>query len=87
LASARQTSDWRARAYLLDMAQNWIDLAELSEHSAWTDALRLRAMQAAIGRELRNHYNVSLDLPHPMLAILMRLNAEQGSKGKDCAFG
>src|SRR5579864_3620461 len=31
LAFARLTSDWLARTYFLDMAQKWIDLAELSE--------------------------------------------------------
>jgi hypothetical protein len=34
------------------MAQNWIDLAELSEHDPWNDALRRRAIQAAIGQKL-----------------------------------
>jgi hypothetical protein len=59
------------------MAQNWIDLAELSEHDPWNEALRLRVVQAAIGREVRNLYDVSGELPHHVLTILMQLNGEQ----------
>ena len=79
LALARQTADSRGRIFLLDVAQKWIDLAELSEHNAWNDALRLRAVQAAIGRELRNQYYVSPDLPHCMLALLMQLNSKHSN--------
>jgi hypothetical protein len=81
LALARQTADSRGRISLLDMAQKWIDLAELSEHNVWNDALRLRAVQAAIGRGLRNQYHASPDLPHSMLALLMQLNTKRSNGG------
>ena len=77
LALARQTSDPLVRISRLDMAQKWIDLAELSEHDPWNDALRRRAIQGAIGLKLRYLYDVSPDLPHHMLTILMQLNADQ----------
>ena len=77
LASARRTPDPLVRISRLDMAQRWIDLAELSEHDHWNSALRLRAIQAAIGRQLRNVYDASPDLPHHMLTILMQLNSDK----------
>jgi hypothetical protein len=77
LALARQASDPLARNSRLDMALKWIDLAELSEHDPWNDALRRRAIQAAIGQGLQNIYDASPDLPHYMLTILMQLNADQ----------
>jgi hypothetical protein len=77
LASARQTPDPLVRISRLDMAQRWIDLAELSEHDHSNSALRLRAIQAAIGRQLRNVYDASPDLPHHMLTILMQLNSDK----------
>jgi len=55
LALARQTSDPLARTSRLDMAQKWIDLAELSEHDPWNDALRRRVIQAAIGQGYENY--------------------------------
>jgi hypothetical protein len=77
LALARQTSDPLVRFPRLELAQKWIELAELSEHDAWNDALRRRAIQAAIGLKLRDFYEASPDLPHYMLTILMQLNADQ----------
>src|SRR5580692_10751732 len=53
LAMARQASDSGVRASLVEMAQKWLDLAERSEHDEWNEALRLRALEAAIGQELR----------------------------------
>jgi hypothetical protein len=49
LAIAKQASDFRIRASFVQMAQRWLDLAELSEHGEWNGALRLRAVAAAIG--------------------------------------
>jgi hypothetical protein len=73
LAAAKQTSDARARGSLLEMAQRWLNLAEVCEHDAWNEALRLRALQAAIGKELRVHYELPQQLPHEMLTLLMQL--------------
>ena len=77
LTSARQTPDPLVRTSRLDMAQKWIDLAELSEHDPWNDALRQRVIQAAIGRKLRDLYKTSPDVPYHILTILMQLNADQ----------
>ena len=73
LAAAKQTSDARSRASLLEMAQRWLDLAELCEHDGLNQALRLRAPQAAIGNELQVHYELPQQLPHQMLTLLMQL--------------
>ena len=83
LASARQAPDPLVRISRLDMAQRWIDLAELSEHDPWNDALRQRVIQAAIGRKLRDLYKTSPDVPHHMLAILVQLNADQPASLED----
>jgi hypothetical protein len=75
LAIARQASDSGVRASLVEMAQKWLDLAERSEHDEWNEALRLRAIEAAIGRELRALYELPYNLPHRLLTLLMQLNA------------
>jgi hypothetical protein len=74
---ARQMSDLRLRASLLEMAQKWLDLAELCEHNAWNEALRMRAIQAAIGRELQSWYELRHELPPHILALLVELEAER----------
>ena len=81
LAEAKRTSDSRGRASLLEMAQKWLDLAERCEHDAWNTNLRLRALQAAIGEELRAQYELPQELPHRILMLLMQLNEgnENGS--------
>jgi hypothetical protein len=78
LALARPISDSGVRASLVEMAQKWLDLAELSEHDGWNEALRLRALEASIGRELRTLYELPHKLPHRHLALLMQLNAATG---------
>src|ERR1700722_4900874 len=77
LTLARYISDSRARAALLEIAQKRLDLAELSEHDAWNQTLRLRALQAAIGKELHALYGVPQALPHRLLTLLMQLNSAQ----------
>ena len=79
LTLARQTSDLGVRASLLEMAQKRIDLAELSEHDAWNEALRLRALQAAIGEKLRAQYELPRGLPHRILTFLMQLNGQSNA--------
>jgi hypothetical protein len=76
LALARQSSDLKTRVFLLDMAQKWLDLAELSEHDGWNEALRVRALQAGIGEELRTHYKLQQELPHWIFTFLMQLKAQ-----------
>jgi hypothetical protein len=54
LAAAKTASDYQARAVLVEMAQKWLEAAELSEHDeAWNESLRRRALEAAIGQELQ----------------------------------
>ena len=81
LTLARQTSDPRVRTSLLEMAQKRLDLAELSEHEVWNEALRLRALQAAIGQELRAQYELPPELPHRILTLLLQLNDIKTAKG------
>jgi hypothetical protein len=76
LAVAKQTSDAGIRASFVEMAQKWLDLAELSEHDGWNEALRLRALGAAIGHELRALYELPQTLPHGLFTLLMQINAE-----------
>ena len=84
---ARRTSDSQTRTSLLDLAQKWIDLAELSEHDPWNDALRLRAIQAAIGQTLRNLYDVPRELPHNILTILIQLDVGSEATGHSMSCG
>jgi hypothetical protein len=76
LEVAKRTSHAGVRASLLEMAQKWLELAELCEHDAWNQKLRLRALQAAIGKELRVHYELPQQLPHGILALLMQLTGQ-----------
>jgi hypothetical protein len=76
LAVARQSCDSGVRASLVEMAQKWLDLAERSEHDGWNESLRLRALEAAIGQQLRALYGLQHTLPHRLLSLLMQLNAQ-----------
>jgi len=76
LAVAKQTADSGIRASLLEMAQKWLDLAERSQQDGWNEALRLRAIDAAIGQELRALYELPHKLPHRLLTLLIQLNAQ-----------
>jgi hypothetical protein len=76
LALARQTPDPLVRISRLDMAQKWIDLAELSEHTRGTAPSACELFKRRSGK-LRDLYNASPDVPHHMLTILMQLNADQ----------
>jgi hypothetical protein len=76
LALAQRISDLRVRVYLLEIAQKRIDLAELGEHDTLNEALRLRAIQAVIGEQLRVEYELPRELPHSILTLLMQLNGQ-----------
>jgi hypothetical protein len=58
------------------MAQRYLDLAERSEHDGWNEALRLRAMEAAIGQEIRALYAPPEHIPHRLFTLLMQLDAQ-----------
>ena len=64
------------RASLVEMAQKYLNLAERSEHEGWNEALRLRALEAAIGQELRALYAPPEYMPHRLLTLLMQLDAQ-----------
>ena len=48
LAAAKQTFDAGVRASLVEIAQRYLDLAERCEYDGRNEALRLRALEAAI---------------------------------------
>ena len=76
LIFAKQMADWKIRASVLGMTQRWLDLAERREEpDAFDKALRLRAIQTQIGRELRAQYQLPQELPHGILTLLMQINA------------
>jgi hypothetical protein len=87
---AKQASDANIRASLVEMAWEWLDLAELDEWDNWQKALRLRATQKALrllaiqtkfGRELRAQYEPPEELPDPLLTLLAQLDVQQDGKG------
>ena len=81
LIFAKQMTDWKIRASVLGMTQRWLDLSEPAEPDVLDKALRLLAIQTKIGQELRAQYELPEELPHPLLTLLMQLNAEQDGKG------
>jgi hypothetical protein len=78
LALARQASDDQGRASLLFTAKTWRELAERTEHETYI--LSHRAIQTAIGDELKNLYGVPRRLPPHLLAVLAQLN--RGTRGQ-----
>jgi hypothetical protein len=70
LTLARQTSDDRARASLLAIAQAWLDLAKFHRRSVQHHVVR-----TAIGKELKSLYPLSHYLPPHFLALLAQLNS------------
>ena len=77
---AKLASDAKNRAFLVQMAWKWLDLAELDEWDNWEKALRLRAVQTKIGQELQAQYELPQELPHRLLTLLMQLNAQQDAE-------
>jgi hypothetical protein len=82
LTMARESSDDNIRPSLAEMAQRWLDLAELAEHGAWNKSMRRVEIQAAIGDGLRKLYRLSPSLPPHLLALLAQLNAENTRNGE-----
>ena len=82
MATARLITDSNIRASILALAQKWLDLAErgLSQQEA-DRAACLRNIQTKIGQELQATYDLPQDLPHQILTLLMRLDAQQDGKG------
>jgi hypothetical protein len=77
LALAKQSSDSKVRASLLEMAWKWHEFAEFgSDQDVWTKTFYHRAIQTKIGQELRAQYELPEELPHGILTLLMQLNAQ-----------
>ena len=81
LVLARESSNSKVGASLVSMAQNWLDLAELTEYNADSRSPRRRAIAAAIGAELKIVYGLPRSLPPHFLALLIQLNTENQSEG------
>jgi hypothetical protein len=83
LIFAKQMTDWKIRACVLGMTQRGLDLADPSEPDALDKALRLRAIQTKIGKELRSRFEIPKELPHQLLTLLMQLNDQpDGEHGR-----
>ena len=76
-----RVSNSKVGASLVSMAQNWLDLAELAERNADNRSLRHRAIEAAIGAELKIVYGLPHSLPPHFLALLAQLNTENHGEG------
>jgi len=77
LIFAKQMDDWRIRASVLGMTQRWLDLAQPREPVASDKALRLRAIQTNIGRELRAQFDLPREMPYRILTLLIQIGAPQ----------
>jgi hypothetical protein len=76
-ALAQEAPDSNLRAHLLEMAQKWLELAELARPQDEKDAICLRAIQKKIGKQLRVHYGLPRELTHRILCLLMQLDAPE----------
>jgi hypothetical protein len=79
---AKRASDANSRAFLVETAWKWLDLAERDGWDNWQKALRLRAIQTKIGQELRSQYELPDGLPHGIVTLLMQLNAPQDGESR-----
>jgi hypothetical protein len=48
-----------------------------SDNVPWSKAVARRAARTMIGQELRARYEISQDLPHEMLTLLIQLNERE----------
>jgi hypothetical protein len=72
---AKRASDTNIRACLVEMAWKWLDLAELDEWNNWEKAWRVCAIQTNIGRKLRSQFELPQEMPPPILALLVQIDA------------
>jgi hypothetical protein len=79
---AKRASDVSVRAILIEIAWKWLDLAELNEWDSWEKTRRVRDIQTNIGRELRAQFDLPQELPPPILALLVQIDApREGESG------
>src|SRR5580704_17115322 len=78
LTMAQQISDLDLRASFVAMAQKWLDRAHDEPGSDLPDARNSAfshyVIQTNIGRELRGQFELSQEMPHRILALLMQIN-------------
>jgi hypothetical protein len=48
-----------------------------SDNVPWSKAVARRAVRTMIGQDLRARYEISQDLPHEMLTLLIQLNERE----------
>ena len=77
---AKLASDAKNRAFLVQMAWKWLDLAELDDWDNWQKALRLRTIQTKIGKGLRCGI-APAELPSP-LPTLRTPDGDHGRHGR-----
>ena len=58
-----------------------------SDNVPWSKAVARRAVRTMIGQELRARYEISQDLPHEMLTLLIQLNEREQEESKAAARG
>jgi hypothetical protein len=71
LAVARQNPDPKVRVLLVEMAQTWLDRADLPDRQGDD---RYRVIQDTIGKQLRTLHRLRNDLSPHLLALLGELN-------------
>ena len=57
------------------------------DNVAWSKAVACRAARMMIGQELRARYEISQDLPHEILTLLIQLNEREEEESKAAARG
>jgi hypothetical protein len=58
-----------------------------SDNAPWSKSVARRAVRTMIGQELRARYEISQDLPHEMLTLLIQLNEREQEESKAAARG
>jgi hypothetical protein len=81
LGLAQRTADPKGRASLLAVSHRCLELAELAQSS------RRCAIEAGIGRGLRDFYSLPSDVPHRLLALLAQMNAENAKQDRERGRG
>jgi hypothetical protein len=78
LALAGKTLDANVRRAFVAMAQKWLDFSNETYGGAQQDAWIKRSyyidVQKQIGREMRAHFALSLELPDRIRTLLMQLD-------------